>query len=202
MYSWHQVVIERGYLLAGVEGQQPVMKGCLYGNVDVVNSVWQLKLRTSQPSTRHFSIINHNYYAFVSESEISTSAKLHLVYCICVRLQQTMQTGADKQTSDTSQMNSSQTSDAEVPVPIHSSPTLSAKEQLGYQKTVNFASGKGPVCHWPSSVVGPVPQELSPSAPIPMLYNCDLEVEYNMDPASLVLLNFFDIRKDREEAFI
>ncbi|KAI5999442.1 hypothetical protein EDC04DRAFT_3096085 [Pisolithus marmoratus] len=167
---------EWGYLLAGVEGQQPVMKGHLYSNVDVVNSAWQLELQTLQPSTRHFSIINHNYYAFVSELEISSSF--------------------------TTSLQSSQTSDTEVPVPIHSSLTSSAKEQLRYQKTVNFASGKGPVCHWPPSVVGPVPQELSPSAPIPMLYNCDLEAEYNMDPTSLVLLNFFDIRKDREEAFI
>ncbi|KAI6033340.1 hypothetical protein EDC04DRAFT_2868896 [Pisolithus marmoratus] len=152
------VVIERSYLLAGVEGQQPIMKGRLYGNVDVVNSAWQLEPWTLQPSTHHFSIINRNYYAFISELEISSSF--------------------------TTSLQSSQTSDAGVPVPIHSSPTSSAEEQLGYRKTVNFASGKGQVCHWPSSVVGPVPQELSPSAPIPTLYDRDLEAEYNMDPTT------------------
>ncbi|KAI6032558.1 hypothetical protein EDC04DRAFT_2708097 [Pisolithus marmoratus] len=35
---------------------------------------------------------------------------------------------------------------------------------------------------WPSLIVAPVPQELSLSAPIPMLYDPDLEVKYNMDP--------------------
>ncbi|KIK12770.1 hypothetical protein PISMIDRAFT_18485 [Pisolithus microcarpus 441] len=40
---------------------------------------------------------------------------------------------------------------------------------------------------WPSLIVGPVPQELSLSALIPMLYGPDLEVKYNMDPTSLVL---------------
>ncbi|KAI5996779.1 hypothetical protein EDC04DRAFT_2872325 [Pisolithus marmoratus] len=56
---------------------------------------------------------------------------------------------------------------------------------------------------WPSLIVGPVPRELSPSAPIPMLYDPDLEVKYNMDPTSLVLfaIELLDIRKDREEAF-
>ncbi|KIK17608.1 hypothetical protein PISMIDRAFT_685058, partial [Pisolithus microcarpus 441] len=42
-----------------------------------------------------------------------------------------------------------------------------------------------------------------PSAPIPMLYDPDLEVKYNMDPTSLVLfaIELLDIRKDKEEAF-
>ncbi|KAI6042923.1 hypothetical protein EDC04DRAFT_3088289 [Pisolithus marmoratus] len=46
-------------------------------------------------------------------------------------------------------------------------------------------------------------EELFPSAPIPMLYDLDLEAEYNMDPTSLVLfaIELLDIRKDREEAF-
>jgi len=56
---------------------------------------------------------------------------------------------------------------------------------------------------WPSLIVGPVPQELSPCAPVPAALDTDLEGKYNMDPTSLVLfaIELFDIRKDREEAF-
>ena len=51
--------------------------------------------------------------------------------------------------------------------------------------------------------MGPVPQELSPCAPVPAVLDADPEGKYNMDPTSLVLfaIELFDIRKDREEAF-
>jgi len=56
---------------------------------------------------------------------------------------------------------------------------------------------------WPSLIVGPVPQELSPCAPVPAVLEADSEGKYNMDPTSLVLfaIELLDIRKDREEAF-
>ena len=56
---------------------------------------------------------------------------------------------------------------------------------------------------WPSLIIGPVPQELSPCAPVPAALDTDPEGKYNMDPTSLVLfaIELFDIRKDREEAF-
>lgn len=58
---------------------------------------------------------------------------------------------------------------------------------------------------WPSLIVGPVPETLSPLVTNPIVYNSsqELEHQYNMDPTSLVLLalEMFDIRKDKEEAF-
>jgi hypothetical protein len=58
---------------------------------------------------------------------------------------------------------------------------------------------------WPSLIVGPVPQALSPSASDTLIYDAshELEHKYNMDPTSLVIvaLELFDIRKDKEEAF-
>ncbi|KAI5982536.1 hypothetical protein EDC04DRAFT_2885136 [Pisolithus marmoratus] len=178
------VVIPRSSLLAEVKGQQPVVKGCLYGNVDVANSAWQLEPRTSRPSTRErttstlSTTSTQSSYAFVSDPEISSSFAASL--------------------------ESAQTSDAEEPIassPAHSSPTSSAEEQPGYRRRVVTAvsghvspatqphalssfssleslhspSGRLLTLHlekdqsviWPSLIVGPVPQELSPSAPIP-----------------------------------
>ncbi|KAI6039773.1 hypothetical protein EDC04DRAFT_3090119 [Pisolithus marmoratus] len=40
--------------------------------------------------------------------------------------------------------------------------------------------------------VGPIPQQLSPSAPIPVLCYPDLEVKYNVDPIGLVLFFLFN----------
>ncbi|KAF9223879.1 hypothetical protein BS17DRAFT_753993 [Gyrodon lividus] len=239
-YSWHQatvlllvpyetskedvvVVIERSYLLAGVRGQQPVVKGRLYGNVDVANSAWQLEPRTSRRLSareRTTSTIStastQSSYAFVSDPEISSSFAASL--------------------------ESGQTSDAEEVVvtasPALSSPILSsADERPGYhRRSATGASGavspaiqphalssfssleslpspsgrlltlhleKDQSIIWPSLIVGPVPQELSPSAPVPVALDADPEGNYNMDPTSLVLfaIELFDIRKDREEAF-
>ncbi|KAI6003430.1 hypothetical protein EDC04DRAFT_2882876 [Pisolithus marmoratus] len=217
-YSWHQshdqatvlllvpletseedvaVVIERSYLLAGVKGQQPVVKGRLYGNVDVANSAWQLEPRTSRPSTRErttsmlSTTSTQSSYAFVSDPEISSSFAASL--------------------------ESAQTSDAEEPIASspctlpgyrrraapavsgHVSPAMQphALSSFSSLESLHSPSGRLLTLHlekdqsviWPSLIVGPVPQELSPSAPIPMLYDPDLEVKYNMDPTN------------REEAF-
>ncbi|KIO09276.1 hypothetical protein M404DRAFT_132603, partial [Pisolithus tinctorius Marx 270] len=215
------VVIERSYLLAGVKSQQPVVKGRLYGNVDVANSAWQLKPRTSRPSTRErttstlSTASTQSSYAFVSDPKISNSFAASL--------------------------ESAQASDAEEPVmpsPALSSPTSSIEEQPGYHRraaapavsghvspvmqphalssfssleSLHSSSGRLLTPHlekdqsviWPSLIVGAVPQELFPSPPIPMLYDPELEVKHNMDPTSLVLfaIELLDIRKDKEEAF-
>ncbi|KAF9236751.1 hypothetical protein BU15DRAFT_49658 [Melanogaster broomeanus] len=241
-YSWHQshdqatvlllvpsetskedvvVVIERNYLLAGVRGQQPVVKGKLYGNVDVANSAWQLEPRTSRLSARErttstiSTTSTQSSYAFISDPEISSSFAASL--------------------------ESGHTSDAEevaTPSPALSSPiSSSADERPGYHRrsatgasgavspaaqphalssfssleSLPSASGRLLTLHlekdqsiiWPSLIIGPVPQELSPAASVPLALDADPEGAYNMDPTSLVLfaIELFDIRKDKEGAF-
>ncbi|KAF8426495.1 hypothetical protein L210DRAFT_3420634 [Boletus edulis BED1] len=238
-YSWHQatvlllvpcetskedvvVIIERNYLLAGVRGQQPVVKGRLYGNVDVANSAWQLEPRNARLSARErttstiSTTSTQSSYAFVSDPEISSSFAASL--------------------------ESAQTSDAEevgTVSPGLASPASSGDERTGlvYQRrsgtggsgavspatqphalssfssleSLPSPSGRLLTLHlekeqsiiWPSLIVGPVPQELSPCAPVPVALDTDPEGKYNMDPTSLVLfaIELFDIRKDREEAF-
>lgn len=64
-------------------------------------------------------------------------------------------------------------------------------------------SGSYPRLSLPVTQQGPIPQEISPCAPVPMLCDSSLEYKYNMDPTSLVLyaIELYDIRKDKEEAF-
>jgi len=58
---------------------------------------------------------------------------------------------------------------------------------------------------WPSLIVGPVPDTLSAPITDSLVFHTsyELEYKYNMDPTSLSLLGleYFDIRKDKEEAF-
>lgn len=58
---------------------------------------------------------------------------------------------------------------------------------------------------WPSLIIGPVPDTMSPPVANSVVFDAshELEHQYNMDPTSLVLigLELFDIRKDQEEAF-
>ena len=56
---------------------------------------------------------------------------------------------------------------------------------------------------WPSLIVGPVSETLSPCYPISMGSSQEAESSFNMDPTSLTLtaLELFDIRKDHDKAF-
>jgi hypothetical protein len=56
---------------------------------------------------------------------------------------------------------------------------------------------------WPSLIVGPVSETLSPCLPMSMGSSQEAESSFNMDPTSLTLtaLELFDIRKDHEQAF-
>ena len=56
---------------------------------------------------------------------------------------------------------------------------------------------------WPSLIVGPVPEAMSPLQVYPYGGDAEVERQYNIDPSSLSLvgLELLDIRKDKEEAF-
>ncbi|KAI0072534.1 hypothetical protein K474DRAFT_1711513 [Panus rudis PR-1116 ss-1] len=75
------VSIERKYIVAGVRGQVPILKGKLYGNVDVANSMWQLEPRASRLSARErttsststASASTQSSFAILTDPEISSS---------------------------------------------------------------------------------------------------------------------------------
>jgi hypothetical protein len=56
---------------------------------------------------------------------------------------------------------------------------------------------------WPSLIVGPVPEKISPLQVYPYGGDAEMEKKYNIDPSSLALLGLelLDIRNDKEEAF-
>jgi len=245
-YSWHQshdqatvllvvpyetqeeevaVVIEKNYLLAGVHGQQPIVKGRLYGNVDTINSTWQLEPRTSRLSARErttstiSTASTQSSYAFISEPEISSSFAASL------------ESGQASDADDLVSQSPALSSPLSTPLDEHPNPALFRRSTVISSRPVSpghpprsvtssissveslHSSHSGRLLTlylekdqsiiWPSLVVGPVDVSLSPCAPNPFLYNLSLEQKYNMDPTSLVLtaLELFDIRRDKEEAF-
>ncbi|KAI6043867.1 hypothetical protein EDC04DRAFT_538543 [Pisolithus marmoratus] len=153
-------------------------------------------------------------YAFVSDPEISSSFAASL---------ESAQTSDAYEPVTSSPAHSSPTSSAEeqhgyrrrvaTAVAGHVSPAMQshALSSFSSPESLHSPSGRLLTLHlekdqsviWPSLIVDPVPPELSPFAPVPMLYDPDLEVKYNMDPTSLVLfaIELLDIRKDREESF-
>ncbi|THV03214.1 hypothetical protein K435DRAFT_817376 [Dendrothele bispora CBS 962.96] len=233
-YSWHQatvllmvpsdtteedtsVVIERNYLIAGVRGQPPIVKGRLYGNVDTINSGWQLEPRASRISHRMrttsttSTTSTQSSYAIISDPEISSSFAASL--------------------------ESGQVSDAEdlsSPSPALSSPSLSSTDEArgflfqprarsnaasrpvspGRAVVLNLRSlppsfssleslgsihesGRLLTLHlekdssaiWPSLISGPVPDSLAPCIYNSVIFDASHELEhrYNMDPTSLTL---------------
>ncbi|KAG2140092.1 hypothetical protein DEU56DRAFT_735317 [Suillus clintonianus] len=242
-YSWHQshdqatvlllvpyetsredvvVVIERNYLLAGVKGQQPIVKGRLYSHVDVANSAWQLEPRNSRLSARErttstiSTTSTQSSFAFVSDPEISSSFAASLESGQVSDAEEIVTpspalsspiSSADEHTSGSSQRHSiAVTSGPASPsLPVHALSSFSSLESLHSNsgRLVTLHLEKEQSIIWPSLIQGPVPQETSPCAPVPMLYDSNLEYKYNMDPTSLVLyaIELYDIRKDKEEAF-
>ncbi|KAG2351492.1 hypothetical protein BDR07DRAFT_1443909 [Suillus spraguei] len=228
-YSWHQatvlllvpyetsredvvVVIERNYLLAGVKGQQPIVKGRLYSHVDVANSAWQLEPRNSRLSARErttstiSTTSTQSSFAFVSDPEISSSFAASLESGQVSDAEENVApspalsspiSSADEHTSNSSQRHSIPvtSSPASPSLPVHALSSFSSLESL------HSNSGRLVTLHLRRS--RPIPQEISPCAPVPMLYDSSLEYKYNMDPTSLVLyaIELYDIRKDKEEAF-
>ncbi|KAI6046460.1 hypothetical protein EDC04DRAFT_3136611 [Pisolithus marmoratus] len=214
-------MIERSYLLAGVKGEQPVVKGRLYGNVDVTNSAWQLEPRTSRPnSTREcttstLSITStQSSYAFISDLEISSSFAVSLESAQTSEVEEPVISFPASLFANIICRRTAWISSVDghsciwTRVTRHAAPRpvivlLARVIAFAFRKIVKFASGEGSVCHLAIPYSGSRTSGTFPSAPIPMLYEPDVEVKYNMDPTNLVLfaIELLDIRKDREEAF-
>ncbi|EGO24297.1 hypothetical protein SERLADRAFT_449067 [Serpula lacrymans var. lacrymans S7.9] len=239
-YSWHQatvlllvpyetskedivVVIERNHLLAGVRGQQPIVKGRLYSNVDTVNSAWQLEPRTSRLSARErttstiSTASTQSSYAFVSDPEISSSFAASLEsgqvsdseepVISSPALSSPISSSADERVGPAvyQRQQTASSGPASPRLPTHALSSFSSLESLhshsGRLLTLHLEKDQ-PII-WPSLIVGPVSEELSPYAPMPIPNQLIPEHKYNMDPTSLVLLaiELHDIREDKEEAF-
>ncbi|GLB40197.1 putative thiamin pyrophosphokinase, catalytic domain [Lyophyllum shimeji] len=222
------VVVERNYLLVKVEGQAPIVKGRLYSNVSTTNSVWQLEPRKPGRSGRErtASTIStsstQSSYAFVSDPEISSS--------FAASLESGQVSDAEDISPSPALSSPSMSSDERVlPPRSRRRPDASAAASRSVSPghalrsmTSSYSSleslqspnsGKLLTLHlekeqsviWPSLIVGPAPEYLSPLVADSIIFDASLELEhqYNMDPTSLVLigLELFDIRRDKDEAF-
>ncbi|KIK29764.1 hypothetical protein PISMIDRAFT_6533 [Pisolithus microcarpus 441] len=142
--------------------------------------------------------ISQSFYAFLSNPDILSS--------FAASLESAQVSDAEEPVTPSPALSSPTSSAEEHPgyhrraVPAvsgHVSPVMRphALSSLESLESLHSHSGRLLTLHlekdrsviWPSLIVGPIPQELSLSAPIPMPYGPDLEVKYNMDPTSLVL---------------
>ncbi|KAH9902786.1 hypothetical protein C8Q73DRAFT_671736 [Cubamyces lactineus] len=251
-YSWHQshdqatvllllpydtveddvsVIIEQEYLVAGVVGQPPIVKGKLYGRVDTAASLWQLEPRTSRLSQRErttstaSTASTQSSYAFISEPEISSS--------FAASLEAGLVSGSDPDDTVLSSpaLSSPVSSSVDdhfvvghdgrhqrraplsVSPPAHQPQRISQVSSYSSLESLHTAAGRLLTIHlekaesviWPSLIIGPVPESISPvpSNVYPWTTSVTEEAKYNMDPTSLALiaLDLYDIRKAREDAF-
>ncbi|KAG7097317.1 hypothetical protein E1B28_004678 [Marasmius oreades] len=248
-YSWHQshdqatvllkvpyhateedisVVIERNYIVAGVVGQAPIVKGRLYGNVDTVNSLWLLEPRTSRISARErttsttSTASTQSSYALVSEAEISSS--------FAASLESGHASDAEDLSSPSPALSSPSLSSADdtrsFPYhrKIHSNtvsrplspgnpsssmaPSFSSLESLNATHSERLLTihlvKENPVI-WPNLVSGPVPVSIAPYVYNSVIFDAshELEHKYNCDPTSLthIALELLDVKGVKEEAF-
>ncbi|KAI6041565.1 hypothetical protein EDC04DRAFT_2878861 [Pisolithus marmoratus] len=180
------VVIKRNYLLAGVKDQQPVVKGRLYGDADVTNSALQLEPRTSQERTTSTlsttTIMPSGFVASPESAQTSDSEEP-------VPAHSSPTSSAEEQPGYRRQETPAVSGHVSAVIQLCALSSFSSLEPLyspsGRLLTLHPEKDQSVI--WPSLIVAPVPQELFPSAPIPILV--------------LFVIELPDIRKDREEAF-
>ncbi|KAI0064779.1 hypothetical protein BV25DRAFT_1913954 [Artomyces pyxidatus] len=221
-----QVTIERNNLVAGVRGQPPIVKGRLYGNVNTTASVWQLEPRASRLSLRErttsttSTTSTHSSYAFVSDPDISSSFAASLDsrptsdtedhVPTSPTLSSPISSADERAGFATIQRRRLKSRGSRATSPRHAefslASSLSSIESLhtsrsGRLLTIHLEKADSII--WPSLIVGPVPESLSPCPPGPSGLSASAEQMFNMDPTSLALLalDLFDIRHDSERAF-
>ncbi|KAF7316884.1 TPK-B1-binding domain-containing protein [Mycena chlorophos] len=231
-YSWHQshdqatvlllvppttteadihVEIEHSgnYIVAGLHGQPPILKGRLYAPVDANGSLWQLEpLSRSRLSARErttsttstASSHSGSSFALISGSEHEFSSNFT----------------ASLETSD-----AEDASPFDSRSPIQTSRSVSPGHALQSLATASFSSleslrnrsGRLLTLHldkqsagmWSSLIIAAAPESFSPSIADSVVYNCsdELEHRYNLDPTSLTLIGveMLDIRREQPQAF-
>ncbi|KAJ7727282.1 thiamine pyrophosphokinase [Mycena maculata] len=219
------------YLVAGVRGQPPTIKGRLYSRVDSTTSMWQLEPPRSRSrlsarertNSTTSTASTHSSYAFISDPEISSSFAASL------------ESGPVSDSEDISSplgFSSPNLSSGDIhegafpphrvgsshPVsrsvsPGHAQRSLPSSYYSSLESLHSHRAGRLLTLHlekqqsiiWPSLIVGPAPDTLSPPIANSIVFDAsdELEHQYNMDPTSLILiaLDLLDIRKNKEEAF-
>ncbi|KAH8822852.1 hypothetical protein DL96DRAFT_1619522 [Flagelloscypha sp. PMI_526] len=233
-YSWHQatvllmvpyetkeddveVVLNQGYIVAGVRNQPPIVKGRVYGSIDPASSSWQLepRLRVSRHRERTTSNTSttpstQSSYALISDQDISSSFAASLE----------ARSGQVSDTDDSGFISPALSSPSLVsldlrphPRPVSPGRLIDIASSYSSLESTPPQSGRLLTLHlekkvptiWPSLISGPVSEDISPAPRHPSVYKTSrqLEHQYNMDATTLTLLGIehHDIRKKKEEAF-
>lgn len=198
----------------------------------MANSSWQLEPRSSAFSTRErttsttSTTSTQSSFAIVSETEISSSfaasveglaSDLDEPYVSSPALSSPISSSDDHNgfTSHGTARRHTRFTTSHPVSPHTVNPSLSLASSYSSLESLHTGSGRLLTIHlekaesviWPSLVVGPVPEALSPcnSSIYPWFTRTSSSAEsrYNMDPTSLVLiaLELSDIRDEKEEAF-
>jgi hypothetical protein len=201
-------------------------KGRLYGNVDEAGSMWQLEPRGSlslrdRTTSTTSTTSTRSSYALISEPEISSSFAASLASGPTSDTEDfhgsspgfsSPVSSADEHTgfATISRSRRRKQHRSRTGSPLHfahniASP-LSSVESLnasGPGRLLTVHLEKSDSIIWPSLIVGPVSETLSPCPPNAMGSSPETELPFNMDPTSLTLiaLELFDIRKDYDKAF-
>ncbi|KAJ3787005.1 hypothetical protein GGU10DRAFT_350049 [Lentinula aff. detonsa] len=199
------VTIECNFIVAGVSGQAPIIKGRLWGQVDPSASSWQLESQPHQfrPSrertmsttsvTSATSTSTHSSFAFISDPEISSSFAASLE-------------NRDASPSPALSSSPSERSSAlhqNLSAASHRLQPVSPRHRGYTGKLLTLHLEKSQTVIWPSLIVGPAPDAVSSVRYLNTTVSAEIERQYNMDPTSLTLiaLELIDIRKNKEEAF-
>ncbi|KAJ7034993.1 hypothetical protein C8F04DRAFT_1099718 [Mycena alexandri] len=206
------------YLVAGVRGQPPTIKGRLYASVNPTSSLWQLESQhRSRLSARErtnsttSTASTHSSYAFISDPEISSSFAASL------------ESGPVSDSEDlvasplafpspnlSGDEGAPATYPARRPVSSSNSHPVSRSVSPGHalrSLTSSFSSldslhsarsGRLLTLHlekqrssiWPCLIAGSAPETLSPNIANTVVFDAseELEHQYNMDPTSLILI--------------
>ncbi|KAG9224850.1 hypothetical protein CCMSSC00406_0001999 [Pleurotus cornucopiae] len=216
-------------LLVPYDTQDEDMVGKVYAGVDTRDSVWMLEPRPSRRSTRERTISSlstatsstHSSYAFVSDPEISSSFAASLdsaqasdteEFTVSPAPRSPTLSSADERSYSPQRRHHSQVATSRPVSPGHLLQSLASSyssleslhsTQSGRLLTIHLEKEQSII--WPSLIVGPVPESVSPCLTDTVVFDMshELEHQYNMDPTSLVLiaLDLYDIRKNKEEAF-
>ncbi|KAF8269551.1 hypothetical protein EI94DRAFT_1724957 [Lactarius quietus] len=173
--------------------------------------MWQLEPRSSGLSLRDrttsttSTASTRSSYALVSEPEISSSFAASLASLSSPVSSADERNGFTTVTRSRRKQHKSRTGSPLQFAQSIASP-LSSVESLhasGPGRLLTLHLEKSDSIIWPSLIVGPVSNTLSPCPPSPTGLSTDAESSFNMDPTSLTLtaLELFDIRKDHDAAF-
>lgn len=198
--------------------------------MDTDSSVWQLEPHSTRVGTRErttstaSTVSTHSSYAFVSDPDISSSFAASLESGPVSDAEDIIAPSPGLSSPSLSfaddglyplprrKLNLNTTNSRSVS-PGHAHPSMTSSfssldsgqsPQSGRLLTIHLEKEQSVI--WPSLIVGPVPESLSSSISNTVVVfdaNEEQEDKYNMDPTSLTLiaLELFDIRKDRQEAF-